>query len=135
MLDDIARAARAAGGRALLVGGCVRDRLLEREVDDLDVEVLGLDAESLAVLLSQFGDPIRVGRSYPVIRLRGLNIDFSVSSPPGPKFKPEYSDLDSHASFTPWTDLKVQHAPGLRIYKDVGLTFVPVVPPPAPIRR
>jgi len=32
-------AIRAAGGRALLVGGCVRDELMGRQPKDWDVEV------------------------------------------------------------------------------------------------
>ncbi|MBW2383584.1 MAG: polynucleotide adenylyltransferase [Deltaproteobacteria bacterium] len=82
VLADIARAIRETGGRALLVGGGVRDQLLERGVDDLDIEVLGLDLDALQALLIRFGDPIRLGRSYEIIRLRGLDVDFSVAASP-----------------------------------------------------
>ena len=41
----IARAVRDAGGRALIVGGWVRDRLMGRPSKDIDLEVFGVDAE------------------------------------------------------------------------------------------
>ncbi len=43
----IARAARDAGGRALIVGGWARDRLLGRESKDIDLEVFGIYAGAL----------------------------------------------------------------------------------------
>ena len=38
----VARLLSAAGGRALLVGGCVRDQLLGFEPKDFDVEVVNV---------------------------------------------------------------------------------------------
>ena len=38
---QIAEAVRAAGGRAIVFGGWVRDRLLGRACKDLDLEVYG----------------------------------------------------------------------------------------------
>ena len=46
----LARAVRDAGGRALLVGGCVRDRLMGRGVKDWDVEVYGVEPSVLRAL-------------------------------------------------------------------------------------
>ena len=43
----IARAVRDAGGRALIVGGWVRDRLMARDSKDIDLEVYGLEAPGL----------------------------------------------------------------------------------------
>ena len=42
----LARAVREAGGRALLVGGCVRDALMGRASKDWDVEVYGVAPEA-----------------------------------------------------------------------------------------
>ena len=82
MLDpvilDIARAVRAAGGRALLVGGYVRDRLLGLEAKDVDVEVFGLDLGALESLLGAFGRVLRVGESFGVLRLAEVDADFSL---------------------------------------------------------
>ena len=41
---QIAQAVRERGGRALLVGGWVRDRLLDIASKDVDIEVFGLPA-------------------------------------------------------------------------------------------
>ncbi len=78
----IARAVKATGGRALVVGGFVRDRLLGLPSKDIDIEVLGLDLEELETLLCGFGRVIRVGRSFDVLRIAGLNVDFSAATEP-----------------------------------------------------
>jgi len=78
-IREIARAVRGAGGRALVVGGSVRDRLLDLSSKDLDVEVFGLDLPGLEALLRGFGSAVRVGRSFDVVRMKGLDVDFSVA--------------------------------------------------------
>jgi tRNA nucleotidyltransferase (CCA-adding enzyme) len=47
----IARGVRDAGGRALIVGGWVRDQLLGHPSKDIDIEVFGLDAGRLRAVL------------------------------------------------------------------------------------
>ena len=44
------------GGRAMLVGGCVRDELMGVEPKDWDVEVYGIEPERLKALLEAFAD-------------------------------------------------------------------------------
>ena len=82
MLDpvilDIARAVKAAGGRALLVGGYVRDRFLGLDAKDVDVEVFGLELAALQSLLGGFGRVVRVGESFGVLRLAHVDADFSL---------------------------------------------------------
>jgi tRNA nucleotidyltransferase (CCA-adding enzyme) len=75
---EIARAIRSAGGRALLVGGCVRDRLLGQESKDQDVEVFGLDLPALDAVLARFGEVIAIGRAFGVLQIKGVAIDFSL---------------------------------------------------------
>ena len=77
-LLEIARAIRAAGGRALFVGGQVRDRLLGRASTDVDVEVFGLALGDVESLLAEYGRIRRVGRSFGVLRVDGLDADFSL---------------------------------------------------------
>jgi tRNA nucleotidyltransferase (CCA-adding enzyme) len=64
---------REAGGRALVVGGWVRDRLLRRaegrKATDIDVEVFGIAADRLPGLLAEFGRVEAVGRSFPVYKV------------------------------------------------------------------
>jgi tRNA nucleotidyltransferase (CCA-adding enzyme) len=73
----LARAVGEAGGRALLVGGCVRDRLLGREVKDWDVEVYGVEPAHLRELLGRFGRVNVVGEAFTVYKL-GLDLDVSL---------------------------------------------------------
>jgi tRNA nucleotidyltransferase (CCA-adding enzyme) len=71
---DIARAVAAAGGRALIVGGWVRDRLLGLSAKDADVEVFGIPADALRDLLSQFGAVNTVGESFTVFKVGGIDV-------------------------------------------------------------
>ena len=81
-IEAIAQGVARVGGRALIVGGSARDQLLGRPPRDRDVEVLGLDLDTLMELLAEFGRPIRVGRSFESLRLPGLDIDFGVAEDP-----------------------------------------------------
>jgi tRNA nucleotidyltransferase (CCA-adding enzyme) len=70
----VAEAARARGGRALVVGGFVRDRLLGRAAKDLDLEVFGVPADDLAALLAAIGRVEPVGRAFPVFKLGPIDV-------------------------------------------------------------
>ena len=63
-----------------MVGGCVRDWLLGLEPKDFDVEVPGVNFETLHRVLAPFGATDVVGRSFGVIKLRlaGAEYDFSL---------------------------------------------------------
>ena len=74
---DLAQAVRAEGGRALLVGGCVRDLLMGREPKDWDVEVYETDPAKLRALLDRFGSVNVVGEAFTVYKL-GANLDVSL---------------------------------------------------------
>ena len=47
----LAQAIRGAGGRGLLVGGCVRDALMGTQPKDWDLEVYGIEPARLRELL------------------------------------------------------------------------------------
>ena len=70
----VARAVRGAGGRALVVGGWVRDRLRGAPTHDIDLEVHGLDAERLRGVLAGLGTVNAVGASFAVFKLGPLDI-------------------------------------------------------------
>ena len=65
----LAQAVNVAGGRALLVGGCVRDGLMGKEPKDWDLEVYNLEPERLREVLDQFGPVNAVGESFTVYKL------------------------------------------------------------------
>ena len=75
---EIARTVRDAGGRALVVGGWVRDHLLGVRSKDVDIEVSGLDVERLEALLAGFGSVHAIGRAFGVFRVGGIDVDFSL---------------------------------------------------------
>jgi tRNA nucleotidyltransferase (CCA-adding enzyme) len=66
---DIARAIRAAGGRAFIVGGWVRDRLRGESSKDVDIEVYGIRQDDLPGLLAPLGRVEPVGQSFPVYKV------------------------------------------------------------------
>jgi tRNA nucleotidyltransferase (CCA-adding enzyme) len=70
----IARRVREAGGRALIVGGWVRDRLLGRSSKDVDLEVYGVPAPKLRDLLGAFGSVNAVGESFTVYKVAGIDV-------------------------------------------------------------
>jgi tRNA nucleotidyltransferase (CCA-adding enzyme) len=77
MLDAVRRV-----GRPRLVGGGVRDWLLGIAPKDFDVEVAGVDFETLQRALAPFGATDVIGRSFGVIKVRskatGEEYDFSL---------------------------------------------------------
>jgi tRNA nucleotidyltransferase (CCA-adding enzyme) len=70
----IAEAVRAAGGRALIVGGWVRDRLLGVFSNNVDIEVFGVSADELRSLLESFGRVEAVGASFQVYKVAGIDV-------------------------------------------------------------
>jgi len=77
-LEGIVSRVARAGGRALLVGGCVRDALLGIAAKDLDVEVYGVTPDALTSALAEAFSIDLVGAAFGVIKLRGLPIDVSI---------------------------------------------------------
>src|SRR3954467_13726442 len=77
LVDDIALAVRDAGGRALIVGGWVRDRLLGLPTGDnpnVDLEVFGLPGDRLRALLESFGRVEAVGESFQVYKIGDIDV-------------------------------------------------------------
>src|SRR3954469_19330011 len=73
----IATAVREQGGRALIVGGWVRDRLLglpEGDNPNVDLEVFGLPGDRLRAVLETFGRVEAVGESFQVYKVGGIDV-------------------------------------------------------------
>jgi tRNA nucleotidyltransferase (CCA-adding enzyme) len=80
-LQTILRDLHAAGFRALVIGGAVRDALLNLEAKDVDIEVYGINYDQLAEILARSGRTDLVGRSFGVVKFTapgGDTADFSV---------------------------------------------------------
>ena len=76
-VTDLAEGVRSHGGRAMLVGGCVRDELMGVPHKDWDVEVYGVEPIKLREILDTFGDVNVVGESFAVYKL-GDDLDVSI---------------------------------------------------------
>jgi len=119
----IADAVRAAGGRALIVGGYVRDRLRGRPSKDIDVEVFGLDAGRLRPLLEGIGRVNTVGESFTVYKVAGLDVSlprresktgrghrgFTVEGDPTLTFAEAASRRDFTVNAIGWDPLRDEH--------------------------
>ena len=70
----IVEAVNAVGGRALFVGGWVRDRLSSRDSEDIDIEVYGLPADRLRSLLEEIDNVNTVGESFTVYKVGALDV-------------------------------------------------------------
>jgi tRNA nucleotidyltransferase (CCA-adding enzyme) len=99
-LETVLRDLDAAGFRAILVGGAVRDALLGIPAKDFDVEVYGLSYDRLVGLLSPYGRVDLVGKSFGVVKLGAW--DFSIprrESKTGPHHRDFHTTFDE--SITP----------------------------------
>ncbi len=69
-MRTIATAVKARGGRALIVGGWVRDRLLGRPSKDVDLEVFGIPADELRDVLGGSAASTPSARASPCLQGR-----------------------------------------------------------------
>lgn len=82
-MRSLAKVIRVADGRAMLVGGCVRDELMGVEPKDWDLEVHGVEPEKLKEILRSFaetlsGAPLNVvGEAFTVYKI-GSDLDVSI---------------------------------------------------------
>lgn len=82
-------------GRALLVGGAVRDLLLEKPAKDIDIEVHGVSINQLEQILKEFGHVRLVGKAFGVLRIDGLDVDWSIPRTDSSGRKPKV-EFDPH---------------------------------------
>src|SRR5262245_42686725 len=70
----IAELVRQQGGRALVVGGWTRDRLLGHQSKDVDLEVYGIPALQLKALLETIAPVNVVGESFTVYKVANVDV-------------------------------------------------------------
>ena len=78
MIRAIAKKAQALGGRALLVGGCVRDGLLDIPCYDIDCEIHGIAPDMLRRMLGEFGEIDETGNAYGIYTIKGMGLDIAL---------------------------------------------------------
>ncbi|HEX6125530.1 MAG TPA: HD domain-containing protein [Pyrinomonadaceae bacterium] len=76
-VETLSRLIERIGGRAMLVGGCVRDELMGFEPKDWDLEVYGVRPEKLPQILKDVGDVNAVGEAFTVYKV-GNHLDVSI---------------------------------------------------------
>ncbi len=74
----LARRVSDAGGRVYYVGGCVRDALMGRVSNDLDVEVHGLTPAALEEILDTLGERVSIGESFGIYAIKGCGVDIAM---------------------------------------------------------
>lgn len=75
-VKTIVEAICSSGGNPILVGGCVRDRIMGVPSKDFDIEVYGLSKENLESVLKNLGPVQSVGKNFGVFKL--FNFDISL---------------------------------------------------------
>lgn len=78
---SVAFAIKEKGGRALLVGGGVRDFLNGSKPKDFDIEVYQLEADLVEKAVIPFGKVSSVGKSFGILKVsnpNGLDLDISL---------------------------------------------------------
>lgn len=91
------KALRDAKGKVYLVGGCVRDELLGRELKDFDLIVTGLPFKDMQKVLKEQGHMSLVGKSFGIIKFypkedKSLELDIALP-------RKEVSTGDKHQDF------------------------------------
>jgi tRNA nucleotidyltransferase (CCA-adding enzyme) len=74
LATTIAHTVRDHGGRAFVVGGYVRDRLLGLRSDEVDVEVFGVGERQLKALLERIGRVEAVGQQFAVYKMGAVDV-------------------------------------------------------------
>lgn len=103
-LKDILNELVAEGAQVFIVGGCVRDCLLQKEMKDFDIEVFHLTERELENVLKRFGECFTVGKSFGIIQSSYFPMaDFALP-------RKEQKRGEGHQGFNieidPWLDVK-----------------------------
>jgi tRNA nucleotidyltransferase (CCA-adding enzyme) len=139
----IATAVKDAGGRALCVGGFVRDRLLRRDSKDLDMEVFGIPQEKLLALLRTLGRVDPVGQAFPVYKIGGVDValprresktgrghkGFAVEGDPSLSFEEAARRRDFTINAIGWDPLTGEYLDPFNGRRDLELRVLRVVDP------
>ena len=75
---DLAHLIQQAGGRLLLVGGCVRDIHLGSPPKEIDCEIQNIRIDQLKSILSAKYTCHEVGKAFGVLKIKGLPAELSL---------------------------------------------------------
>ena len=77
-VKEISAAVARSGGRAMLVGGCVRDAILGKAVKDYDLEIYGMTPDTLPAAIKPVCECDAVGMSFGVLKVKHFDIDIAL---------------------------------------------------------
>ena len=77
-IKPIIMALQQAQGKCFLVGGAVRDSILQRPLKDIDIEIHQLSVPQVENILKKFGRVELVGKAFGVFKIHGVNVDWSL---------------------------------------------------------
>lgn len=90
----------AIGGRALFVGGSVRDLFLGVTPKDFDLEVHGLPPEAIEGIAKRHGRAAWVGKAFGILQFTSPEkIGIDISLPRFDSLPPEAEDKEAHVEF------------------------------------
>ena len=78
IIEKLAKLVSKKGGKTYYVGGYVRDLLLSKESKDIDIEVHGIQEDTLKEILKKVGKPLEYGKEFGIYSLAGTNIDIAL---------------------------------------------------------
>lgn len=78
MLERILKEIHINGGIPYYVGGYVRDMFIGVSNKDIDIEIYNLTMPELEEILSKFGEVDTMGKKFAILKIRGLDVDFSL---------------------------------------------------------
>ena len=139
----IAATMRDNGGRALCVGGFVRDRILARPSKDLDMEVFGIPQERLQTLLESLGKVVPAGAAVPVYKIGEVDValprresktgrghkGFTVEGDPSMSFHEAARRRDFTINAIGWDPLTDEYLDPFNGREDLRLRILRVVDP------
>lgn len=76
--QELAFLVKEKGGTCYYVGGYVRDKLMQKENKDIDIEVHGISPEVLEAILDTMGKRISMGESFGIYALKGCDLDIAM---------------------------------------------------------
>lgn len=79
--DEIFNAIMSAGGEPVYVGGYVRDTVLGIPCKDFDIEVYGINIQTLQFVLERFGKVSTVGQRFGIVKLTTEQDEYDFSLP------------------------------------------------------
>lgn len=77
IIKSVATKIEKEGGHCYFFGGYVRDKIIGKKPNDMDVQVIGITNKRFNDILGKYGEVLSVGKSFPISKLRtGIDIDF-----------------------------------------------------------